>query len=364
MVILAGILTVLAGWIYVSRAVDAPAAADGAPSILHHIPPGAMLVATVDVSALRDTALGKQLLGQGRSVAGLGDVSTICGSDPMDGVEHMAIAIPDAGEDTGFGLFATGAISGEAIVGCAERIVSKRGGRPVRVPAGRFKVLRDASLELSSAELAAADGGPIVLAEPAYVRAALGTDNGPSLNDDELHRALRGLVPAGQLVATAVLTTAQRRALIDELKAQNQTSSPFRSVNGAALAVSVDDQLRVALAIRCDAADACGDVATHLRSAARSEADGLPAQAVGLAGVLKRIEIETVGDAVHVRLTMPAADALVALRRVLALRQLASAPAAQPPAAQPSTPETEPAPPDPEALGDAGVRIEPPDAGR
>ncbi len=367
--ILAVIAVGLAGWIYVSRPAHDPIAVGNSPSaILQHIPPGAMLVATVDIAALRHTALGKQLLGQGRTVAGLGEVATICGSDPMLAVERMAIAIPDAGHDAGFGLFASGAIVANQLIGCAEKIVAKGGGRPVRVPAGRFTVLKDASLELSSAELAAADGGPVILAEPTYVRAALGTEGAESMHTDARHAALRELVPAGQLVATAVLTAEQRRALIDELKAQNQADSPFRSVIGAALALSVDTRLEIAVAIRCDAAQACRRVAAHLLEAAKSEADTAAARAIGLGAVLERMHVETQGDAVHVRLAMPAADALSLLRRVLALRRLTESghvptvpqPSVvpRPPVPQPPVPAERGASRLDAGVGDAGVVID------
>lgn len=366
MAILAGIITLLAGWIYVSRrATDAPPAATTEGGILQFIPPGAMLVATVDVAALRHTPLGEQLLGQGRSVAGLGEVATICGADPMDQVEGMAIAIPDAGQDTGFGLFASGPIRAAELIGCAEKIVAKRGGRPVRVAAGSFTVLKDASLELSSAELAAAEGGPVILAEPTYVRAALGTVAAESIQRDERHAALRELVPAGQLVATAVLSAEQRRALIEELEAQNQSSSPFRAVTGGALTLTVDEALELVVAIRCDDTRACTKVAAHIQRAAEDEAESEAAQAIGLSAVLKGLQVQTEGDAVRIRVHMPAADALVVLRRALAFRKLLQSGGLVEP---PPRAEGAPAPPREDApdagVGDAGLRIPAkPDAG-
>lgn len=357
-IVLVVALAAIAAWIVANRRVVGEGAEPASASILEHVPPGAMLLATVDVAALRGTPLGEQLLGQGRTVAGLGEVTAICGADPMDAVRLLAIAIPDAGQDTGFGLFAAGPFDAAELIGCAEKIVAGRGGRPVRSPAGRFLLLKDASLELSSAELAAADGGPVILGEPAYVRAALGTESAESSERDERHAALRGLVPGGQLVATAALSAEQRRALISELKAQNMPDSPFRSVNGAALSVSVTDEIALSVAVRCDDAEASLRVAEHIRRAAESEADSLPAQAIGLSALLERLDVKADAQAVHVRLSMPAAEALATLRRALALRKLAE------PGVFPEAP-VEPAPD--AGAGGAGIRIEarppPPGAG-
>ncbi len=346
--ILLGALALLVGWIAVTRATSSPTAtADASVTVLDHIPPGAMLVASLDVAALRNTPLGEQLLGQGRTVAGLGEVSALCGADPMDRVDELAIAVPGGAEDAGFGFFARGRIDAGELLGCAEKIVKERGGRPVRVPAGRFWVLKDASLELSSAELAVADGGPIVLAEPSYVRAALGTEGGSSMRSDAQHSALVALVPRGQLVATAVLSAEQRRALVDELMAQNMGDSPFRSVVGGALSLTVTDAVTLAVALRCEQASACARVAEHVRQAARAEADTLAARAIGLSGILAGLDVRLEGDAVHVRVVVPAAEALTMLRRALALRQLAE------PGATKTGPTPAPAPA-PDARGAGG----------
>ena len=196
-VLLAMLLAALVGWVVLAKVRGGPAPparedARGA-NILEHVPADAFLVAEVNVDRLRTTELGRRLLGDGRQVTGLGEIQTLCGRDPMDAVRRLAIAMPEQ-DAVGFGLFADGdAISAEAMLGCAERIVAERGGRPQRTMRGRFGLLEDADASLSSAVLAVADGGPLVLGEPAYVQASLrlAEGEGASLASAGQHADLR-----------------------------------------------------------------------------------------------------------------------------------------------------------------------------
>ena len=362
-VVLAALLALLAGFIYLSRSAESDEAATS--SILGSIPREAMLVVVVDVASLRTSEVGRQLLGLGRTVArlGLDDIANSCGSDPMDAVTELAIVIPNAPQDAGFGIFARGDFKASALIGCAEKIWTKRGGRPVRVPEGRFTVIKDASLELTSAEIAATDGGPLIFAEPSYVRAALGTVPEESLAVNEQHQALRKLVPGGQLVATAVLTAEQRRGLIEELRTLNQTDSPFRSLNSAALSLTIDTALKLSMAIRCDAATDCKGMGEHIRRFVRDEASRPAAKAIGLSSVLENMTVAPSGDVVQLRLSIPATQAEDILNRALALQQLMATPTP----ANPSNTLAPKAPPrdagdkdagvDDAGVGDAGVRI-------
>jgi hypothetical protein len=221
----------LTGWIYLRRrgASSGVGSGDGMASVRDAMPADALLAVVIDVTKLRSTDVGKTLLGQGRSMAGLGEIQRLCGGDPMDGVDQLGFAVPMEGPEDAFGVFATGAIDATAMLRCAERIVKEHGGTAERRTLGRFEVLDDASRQGSTAQLAVADLGPLVLAEPPYLERALDAAAGkaPRLSVEPRHRRLWQTVGPGLLVATVVLSPEQRRTLADELRRQGMAASPF-----------------------------------------------------------------------------------------------------------------------------------------
>ncbi len=332
--ILLAIVLLVVGWLYTSRRggslASEPAPADR--SVLAAIPQGAMLVAVVDLRALRATELGKRFLGHGRNIAGLGEIQVLCGSDPMDGVDQLAVAIPAAGADAGFGVFAAGAFDAERLLSCAERIVTRRGGKPVRRRHDRFLVLRDASLALSSAELAVADGGPFVLAEPPYLQASLEamTAAGQTADSNEAHRMLRDLVPKGVVVATVVLSQDQRRTLVAELRAQQQEDSPFGAVTAAALSIRLDQALHLQAVLRCEQVAACEAIAALVDSARKDEAETVAARVTGLARVLDATTVQARKKSVFLRVSMPLDEAVALVHDWTTLRRLGRVPSPLP----------------------------------
>ncbi|MBW2456455.1 MAG: hypothetical protein JRI68_18200 [Deltaproteobacteria bacterium] len=338
--ILLVIALVVVGWLYASRrdVVEPVVTASVEPSVVAAIPDGAMLMVVVDVPALRKTELGKRLLGHGRDIAGLGEIQTICGADPMDAVTQLAVAVPTVGLDAGFGVFAQGTFNAERLLSCAERIVARRGGKPVRRRSGRFAILRDANLALASAELAVADGGPFVLAEPPYLAASLGAmaRPGPPDGPNAAHRTLRRLVPDGMVVATVVLSEELRRTLVDELRKQGMADSPFRAVNSGALGIRVGQALHLEAVIRCDDAQSCLGVVHAIDTARREEAYTPFAKATALARVLDTMVVRARDTNVVVRVSVPLDEALGILRNLLLLRRLGSLPSTPPDDAAPS----------------------------
>lgn len=349
--LLVALVGALIAWVVVARQGGSPrgpagggAAAGG--SILDHVPADAFLVAEIDVDRLRTTELGRRLLGDGREVAGLGEIHALCGSDPMDAVQRLVVAVPEQ-DAVGFGLFADGAaITAEAMLGCAERIVAERGGRPKRTQRGRFGLLEDADASLSSARLAVADGGPLVLGEPPYVEASLllAQGKGASLATAGQHAELRRILEGEVARVTAVLTAEQRATLRRELRAQGMVDSPFGAVSAAGLGASVGTDLALHAVLVCDDPTAAQGVARVVDEARRGEAETPAAVVSGLDRVLGRLEVEAVGKAVRLRLRLPVDEALGLVRRLLALRRLA-----QQPPPDPSSPR----PPEPEAGGAA-----------
>ncbi|HHH29162.1 MAG TPA: hypothetical protein ENK57_12565 [Polyangiaceae bacterium] len=329
-VLLAVLLGALVGWVALAgRRGGGAASGQGGSAVvsnvLEHVPADAFLVAEIDVDRLRATELGRRLLGDGREVAGLGEIQALCGRDPMNAVRRLVIAVPEA-DEVGFGLFADGvAISAEAMLGCAERIVAERGGKPRRTVRGRFGLLEDEEASVTSARLAVADGGPLVLGEPPYVDASLrlAEGEGTSLAGAGQHAELRERLEGDVVVATAVLSAEQRATLRQELRMQNMADSPFRSVSAAGLGARVGRDLSLHAVLVCDDATAAQSVAAVIDEARRGEAETPAAVVSGLNSVLGRLVVGSTGNVVQLRLRLPVDDALQLVQRLLALRRLA-----------------------------------------
>jgi hypothetical protein len=334
------LLGALAGWIAIGRLGRAKPARD--EGVTAAIPSGAIVVAVLDLAALRSHPLTRGFLREPRSVEGIGDLAQACGADPLELVDRLAVAVP-ARTDVGFGVFAQGALDAKTLSRCAETIVARRGGQPIRESRDGFIVVRDGAAGATGAALALRERGPLLLAEPAYLAAALKTVRGqePGVVDDPAHRKLRASVGEATIVATVVLSSEQRASLGDELERPGIKASPIAAVRGGALAIRLEDQLYGHAIIACDGTGACATIAEALRAELAAKARAPLARVLGYAPLLERLMIEPRGDELHLRAAMPVADAVAIVRRLLALRQLAAQP--QPSAAPPAPPTNDPA---------------------
>jgi hypothetical protein len=310
------------------------------------IPRGAVLVVEVDLAALRSHPLGAEILGQGREIAGLGKVTEVCPVDPLSQIDRIALAVPEL-EGVGFGLFAQGRFQAETLLACASEIVRRRGGSPTEPVGSPYRVMRDASLEGVTAELAVRDGA-LILAEPPYLAQALASPGG-----DASHAELRTLVPPGLVVATAVLSAEQRRALLDELRAQGETSSPLASLRDAAVSLRLGQKLEAEAVVRCSEADACRLVAEQLARRRDDLAKQPTYRVLGLSELLARVAIRAEGERVLVSAAADVAELSGVLDRLRLLEQLV----------QPSEemPDERPRPEAP-LPADAGERVTPAEA--
>ncbi len=319
----------IAGWLMSSRqgqqasergAQAAAGEGAGARSALDLIPREAMLVATVDVASLRQTELGRRFLGRRRRIPGLGLVPELCGSDPMDRVSELAVAVPSGSEDADFGVFAIGSFDPDELLSCAHRIIEQQGGRAVMSPVGGFRLLRDARWGATGAELGVGSRGALVLAEPAYVRESIDAAEGrvPSVRTHEGHRQLRELVGASTVVLSVVLTAHQRATLLDELARQGARHSPFARIESAALGARLHGpMLHLRAVIACDGPGACGSVARALEQARREQAEELSARLWGLDALLDDVVISAAASRVDLRLSLPVEQALGLLDHLL-----------------------------------------------
>ncbi|MEM1030217.1 MAG: hypothetical protein AAF928_05495 [Myxococcota bacterium] len=316
-------------------------------SMLELIPADPLVVVEVDVVAMKATPVGAQLLGEGREVAGIGEVVDICGDDPLAGVERIALAIPEVAR-VGFGLFAVGAIDDAALLACATDIVRRRGGTPRERAQGAFRVLSDATQDEAGARLAVRAGGPLVLTEPAYLAESVAVRPETSAARSP-HAELRAMVPSGLIVATAVLSDTQRATLLDELRVQGATASPLGALRDGAVSIRTDvpaapagkratrgdderTEVQLAAVLRCDTAPAADTLAVDLEARRAEAARRLDVRLLGLGALLDAIRIRRDGARVHVDLVVPAAQVAALFRRLAALGRGSPSPVSPPPA--------------------------------
>jgi len=286
---------------------------------LQAVPDGALLVTTVDLRAVRQTALGDRLIGKGRRIPGLGLLTEVCGADPMQGVDKLAIAVPARAADADFGLVGTGRIDADSLLRCAEKVITGRGGQPVISPAGSFRVLRDATATEAHAELAVGSSGLVMLSQGSYLQASIDAAEGrlPNIIRSEEHASLRRLVRSGAVVATIVLTPELRQTLAQELASQGTPDSPFASVTAAAASLSLGDEIGFELVLQCDSAAASSSATSMLERLAADRGQALASSAPELATLIGELRFRAQGSAVHVELAIAADRALLALDALL-----------------------------------------------
>jgi hypothetical protein len=297
-----------------------PAAEIGS-SALDAIPSGALLVATADLKALRASPAGAPFFREGREIRGVGKVRDVCGFDPIDTLDDVAIAIPAAGDSGEFGLAAAGPIQPEALVSCAAKMIEARGGRPVKTPVGSFTTVRDAG-DRTGGEIAIRPGGLVLLGGGAYLRAMIDSADGrtPTIRTSAAHAELGRLVGGGAARVTIVLTPEQREQIAEELALSGAPGSAAAAILGGGLGVDVGPAIALHGVIACAGALPCQALGEQLRAARDARVADIATRLVGFAGVLERVQFETQGDALHLRVEVPAEEAGALVDRLLALR--------------------------------------------
>lgn len=225
------------------------------------LPPGAQLLARVDLARVRESTLGAALTGGGREISGLGSLSEICGFDPTEQIQELALAVPEQkGEiaEPALGIVATGDFDPDGILGCAAKVIARRGGTPAQSQLGEFSSVRDRSR--AGAEVAVRRGGPVLVGEGAYFRAMLDAADGrgPTLLGDETHSTLRAAVGGyGALTATFVARPGWLERWVgpdDALRA------PLGAVRAGALRVDLEPGPRATLLLSCPAPPKCAEL--------------------------------------------------------------------------------------------------------
>jgi hypothetical protein len=352
-----GVVAVVAGAVFVLRALrsnDLPPPAPKA-DLLDAVPTSPMLLATIDLRALRATTLGSTLLS--REGAGvLGRVHEICGFEPVDALDEVALVVPSSPEDADFGLVAIGDVNRDAIVACAEKVIGARGGTPVTTNLGSFRAVRDAST--ASGEIAARPGGPLLVGAGSYLRTMVDTADGalPTVRTDSAHTALRAAIEDAPLArVTIVLSPRQRATIADEVaRSGGKAPAALEAVLAAALGAKITSETLQAHAVVLVADPAhAKELDEAIDEVRRQRADDPLLRLLGLGQLLDRVRVSVDGTQVHLRLEMTISEAEIIADKLGALRDTEGAAAGRSSAALPSPLESAPASSDAPGPGDA-----------
>ncbi len=208
------------------------------------VPPGAALVATIDVTRLAGSASGKQLVDRGAGWFGFG--GDACAAKTLQQATSIALAVEgasegaSASEDSELALIASGNFDSDQVARCVEQTIAKKNGQALRSVINGFVAIRDQRAR--SGEVAVRPGGPLVFSNGRYLReildAAEGRPRGPSELErarDALHAELRkSFGKNAPIIATITLP---RGWLERSLGDRDARLSPLSELRSAALRV-------------------------------------------------------------------------------------------------------------------------------
>lgn len=251
--------------------------------LMDAVPDGPALLVTLDVTALGPGAAQRLLDAGGNRLLGLRE---LCGFEPLLALRRVALAVPaSAGQAVSdFALIAETTLEAEPALRCAEAVIRKRGGTPVRSRLGAFQSVRDREKPLG--EMAIRADGLFVLSGGRYFQAVVDTASGTRRSDDAarlrsaVHARLRGNLGRHAIVVSALPGDAL----------------PLPGVQAFGLAIDVERVARLQGALYCVSAEACGDARARLVSVL-SEAAKEPAFSAlgGLSSVQRGAELDVSG---------------------------------------------------------------------
>jgi len=245
---------VLAAWL-VRRAKPPPAEAPRL-DLISAVPSGPEMLLTVDVESLGAAAADELLRAGGSALLGLRDQ---CGFEPVLGLRRVAFVTPPAaaGQSAGdFALIAETSLLPEPVLRCAEAVIRKRGGQPVRSTLGAFTSVRDQGKPLG--EVAMRSDGLFILSGGQYFRNVVDAAGGAVAGDEaarlrsQVHLRMRRKLVPSQLVFTLIPSV----------------TSSLTGVQALGLGLAVHDKLELRGFVGCRSAAACSDareLAVHFR---------------------------------------------------------------------------------------------------
>jgi len=247
-------------------AEPADSALEGADPVLA-VPPGPGLLISADVSELSRAAQAELLSAFGDKLLGLRET---CGFEPLLSVKRVAFAMPfqaraqHAASD--FALIAETSLKEEQLSRCAQGVIRKRGGVPVRLRIGQFLSVRDSAKPLG--EVAMRFDGLFVLSGGQYFRDVVDVAGGLTQPDEAararsaVHGELRRKLGPAPLLATL-------------LPGASFSTTGVRAVG---LALQIESELRLRGFVGCESVAACSEAKLLLE---RMKAD--PAEEPALA---------------------------------------------------------------------------------
>lgn len=188
-----------------ARARSAPA-----PALLDAVPPGPELIVSADVQGL-GREMAEQLLSAGGGV--LLGLKELCGFEPVLSLRQVALAVTKVAvvRDADFAVIAQTSLEPEKTLRCAEAVIRRRGGEPVRSTLGAFRSVRDAARPIG--EVAIRGDGLFVLSGGQYFRDVIDTASGTPHGDEaarlrtQLHAGIRRRLGPSPLVASLLISS-------------------------------------------------------------------------------------------------------------------------------------------------------------
>ncbi len=276
------------------------------------VPQDIVLLITVDADALRRSEWGASLLASGQSLQGLGAIDELCQDSPLTHLKELALFVPKVlpEQPLDVGVVAQGGFDSAQTLTCIERVVSARGGAPIRSALGSFESVRDRGS--TQGEIATRSGGPLILGEGRTLRAAVDTAEGrnPNVRSNEAHSGLRHEVGEHAVVVSLLLPPGwlTRMTRLDAAGV-----SPLSRVRAAAIGIDLAP-VRVEVVLGLEAEALAQEVARILTGFSRDSA-GLMQLELGV-NPLANAKIQAQGRTVRLSLSLDEAQ-LKTLSRTL-----------------------------------------------
>jgi hypothetical protein len=225
-----------------------------------------------------------------------------------------------------FGVVATGRFSAAQITRCASAAISQRGGDPVSSELGTFSSVRDRKTD--GGEVAARDGGPLIVSGGRYFRDLLDAAEGNVAKrehqdpKDAAHAELRRTLGPGTIIATWLLPDGWFERFAGEDSAR---LSPLRALKAIGARLDVGQELRVSLMFECGDAASATEIA-QLTEQLRASLGALALDPT-LSSVARRIVVVREAARLRLNLTLDEAELRAVLDAVLGPNGAATPPA-------------------------------------